>query len=237
MRASRHQRSNRRPEVTLGADEPVVEGFDGVVVEQADAPDPRLHRAQPVRGTARLRARNAWWASHSPSTSAWRMNNCACGGRVDAVVGDGAPADDRQPVQRDRLGRRPPRRDGRPTAARRSERLHEVGAGPLRPLRLIVATRRAHRRSVSTSSAAITHPAGFRGQHRAGGDRRTTRRGRRGTGGRRASRIPMCDSSPARTARWTWSGCPVVRCRACTPSSPATWRSWLNRSCHSRTRR
>ena len=73
----------------------------------------------------------------------------------------------------------------------------------------IAATRRAHSRFVSTSSAAITHRGDACGQHRAAGDRERRRRGRRGTRGRSPSRIPMCDSRPASTDWWTRSGWPA----------------------------
>ena len=73
----------------------------------------------------------------------------------------------------------------------------------------IVATRRAHTRLVSTSSAAITHRGGRLASTDPGAMTNVAPRAPRNSRGSR-SRKPRCDSSPASTDWWTWSGWPAV---------------------------
>ena len=54
--------------------------------------------------SSRLAAKKRWRVSQSPSTSALRMNRSRREHRVELAVGDGAPGDDRQPVERHPLG-------------------------------------------------------------------------------------------------------------------------------------
>ena len=71
-----------------------------------------------------------------------------------------------------------------------------------------VATRRAHSRLVSTSSAAITHRGGRFASTEPGAMTNVAPRAPRNSRGSR-SRKPRCDSRPASTAWWTWSGWPA----------------------------
>ena len=114
--------------------------------------------------------------------------------RVDPVEPDGAPGHDRQAVQRDRLGD-----DGAPTArpSARSPYDRFTRWAPMRSAHSgwTAATRRAHRRSVSTSSPAITHRGGCLASTEPGaitnpaaGPRNVTGPRRVRVGGRRARR-------------------------------------------------
>ena len=156
--------------------------------------------------------------------------------RVDPRVGDRAPGDDRQPVERRPARWRRPRRAGVPPrlavacgvrGARRAARSTRAGSGRRRG-----PTAATSRRARPT----MTHAAAS-GRARSRGRSRSARCARPGT---RAAAGPACRrarAGPDSSADVDRVGLGLGCWLSLTPASRAAARSWPARSCHSRTRR
>ena len=98
---------------------------------------------------------------------------------------------------------------------------------------------RAQSREVSTSSAAMTHSVFLRDSAEPGNTE--NRVPRAPTYSRlRSSQEPTWPSSPDSSEMWMASSLAAASTGSgemVMPSGLASWRSWVNRSCHSRTRR
>ena len=157
------------------------------------------------------------------STRAWRMNSSR------APAGSTRSYADRAAARRSAGRTASPARWPRPRRRRAShrgspyERLHEVGADALGPLRLD----RRHPpgpQPVRLDQLGRHHPPrrlAWPAPSRAR-SRTCAPRAPRYSRASRASRMPRCDSRPASTDWWTWSGWPAS-VPARTPRSAATW--------------
>ena len=163
----------------------------------------RCSRARDLcQRAARCRRRSGGGSCQSPSTSAWRMNSSRAVVGIDPAVADGAAGDDRQPVERDPLGGHRRARRGVPPRLAVAALVTRWAPSCSAHSGWMRATVRAHRRLVSTSSAAITHRGGFLASAEPGAMAKRASRAPEVLARARGRARPMCDSRPASSERW-----------------------------------